>query len=313
VRIGDLIKQIKIHRPIVSAAVVAVVALGAYGVASATASSPSPPINDNYIDSLEFNTPGKPLNDTETLKSVVDTTNATTQSNIFNPCGQSNCPAGPSELTTCQGVSYGKTVWYDFYPNANGVVRIRTSGFANVIALYTFNTNPRSQFYLLPDGRHRQCVPSSGFPSNELDANVKKGVAYTFQIGGEGTNGGLLQTLFDFFKTSPHRLSADSTLKARALSNGIELLGLSVTAPAKARVEVNCGSQCNPKAKTGSSTESFPSVNGVQLPAGSKLQIRVSSKNAIGVFIQYTVLPGNFTKIVRCMEPGSRTPRLKCH
>jgi hypothetical protein len=312
VRIGDLIKQIKLRRSIASAALVAVLALGASGVAGALASSPAPPLNDDYIDSLEFNAPGKPLKDTVTFSSVVDTTNATVQSNIFDPCGPAcKPPAGPAERTRCDGVSYGKTVWYDFYPNANGVVRIRTSGFPNAIALYTFSINPHASAYLLPE--NRRCVAPTTFPSNELDANVKKGVAYTFQVGGMGTDSGVLQTLFDFFKVSPRRLTADSTLKARALSGGIELLGLSVSTLRTARVEVSCGRSCSRTAKRGSAVERFPSLNGLRMPAGSKLQIRVTAKNAIGVFIQYTILPGNFAKIVRCLEPGSRTPRLTCH
>ena len=44
-------------------------------------------------------------------------------------------------------------------------------------------------------------------PSEELDAPVSKGRAYTFQIGGVNNTGGALQMLFDFFLTPPHRLT----------------------------------------------------------------------------------------------------------
>jgi hypothetical protein len=158
--------------------------LGVAGVGTAPASTPAPPGNDNYLFSLPLNAPGKSLNSTATLKDVEDTTNASVQTNIFSPCGQSVCPQGPAEPTTCHGVSYGKTIWYDFYPQADGSVSIRTAGYDNVIALHTFNGNPRSPSYLLPNPA--TCLHQSSFPSEQLVSPVKKGLSYTFQIGAAG-------------------------------------------------------------------------------------------------------------------------------
>jgi len=313
VRTGDLILRLKLHRSFRAAAILGVVWLCVAGVATAPASGRIPPLNDNYIESLELNTPHMALNSVDTLKSVVDTAGATTQSNIFNPCGLSSCPPGPAEIRSCQGVSDGKTVWYDFYPQANGIVRIRTAGFPNVIALYTFNINPHSSLYLLP--ANRQCVPGTTFPSNELDAQVKKGVAYTFQIGGIDGAGGLLETLFDYFITPMHTVYATSTLSAQEVRGGIRLVALAVSTSPKAHVEVTCGSYCRPETKSGSATESFPHLDGLRLPDRARLTIRVTEKNSIGTFIQYTAAPGRvvFAKITRCTEPGSQTPRLRCH
>ena len=65
-----------------------------------------------------------------------NTAAATVQSDIFTP-PQSG---GPAEVTGCNGVSEGKTIWYDFYPDANGLVRIRTSAeFATVMAVMPFD------------------------------------------------------------------------------------------------------------------------------------------------------------------------------
>lgn len=278
------------------------------GVAAAPASPPAAPVNDNYLSSLELNGPGTALNRTDTLKDVRDTTNATVQTNILDPCGRASCPAGPSEVTVCRGVNFQKTVWYDFYPNADGTARIRTAGFDNVIAVYPFSLQTA-----VPDASKQTCAHQSSFPSEELLMPVKKGRAYTIQIGGVNGVGGPLEFLFDFYPTPPHRLSAQSTLKAKALSSGIQLLGLSVTTARAAHVQVSCGRFCRSQAKTGQAVERFSGLNGVQMPAGSKLQIRVTAPHSIGVYIEYDIQRGNFTKHTGCMEPGSRKPQRSCH
>lgn len=296
----------KSHRWVLLVAAVTV-GLAVPGAAAAPATAP---INDDYLLSLELNGPGTKLNSTATLKDVRDTTGATVQGNIFDPCGQSSCPQGPAEVTTCGGVTFGNTIWYDFYPQANGQVSIRTSGFDNVITLYRFDTRT-----LVPDSAGRLCAHQSGFPSEQLVAPVKRGVAYTIQVGGVNATGGLLQFLFDYFISPPHRLSAQSSLTATDSGTGVKVLGLSVSTARAARVEVDCGRYCRRQSKSGSAVESFSRLNGIHMPAGSKLQIRVTAHNSIGVFIQYDIVGGTsvFTKLTRCTEPGSRTPRRKCH
>ncbi|MGO9956110.1 MAG: hypothetical protein ACLP50_09045 [Solirubrobacteraceae bacterium] len=273
-----------------------------------TASGPPPPINDNYLDSLELNGPGTKLNDMDTLEDVRNTTNATVQTNIFNPCGQASCPSGPPEVTSCRGVSYGNTIWYDFYPNLNGSVEIRTSGFDNVITLYRFNLKTA-----LPDTSHATCAHNSDFPSEEMVAPVEKGRSYTIQIGGVNNVGGPLELLFDFFATPPHRLTAQATLTAKQIPNGLELLALSVSTARAAKVEVKCGRFCRPESASDHAVEGFPGLHGVQMPSGSKLQIFVTAPHSIGFYIQYGILPGNFAKLTGCLEPGSDTPHMTCH
>ncbi|MFZ0039960.1 MAG: hypothetical protein WAK93_01525 [Solirubrobacteraceae bacterium] len=270
------------------------------------AQAPSPPINDAYLNSLELNGPGTKLNNTATLEDMRDTSNATVQTNILNPCGRASCPSGPAEVTTCQGISYGKTVWYDFYPNTNGTVQIRTSGFDNVIALYQFNLNTA-----IPG--QPQCVHNSSFPSEQMTASVQKGKAYTIQVGGVNNAGGPLQFLFDFFSAPPHRLSAQSTLEAKQTSNGIQLVGLSVQTSRAAKVTVKCSRGCRSESKTKQATETFPHLKGTRLKAGSKLKIYVTAKGSIGAYIEYDVTRGNFKKLNRCLEPGSSKPRKSCH
>jgi hypothetical protein len=208
------------------------VILGGAALAAAASGAPAPPVNDSYLGSLELNQKGTKLNRVDTFKDIRDTTSATVQTNIFNPCGLAACPTGPAEVTTCQGVSYGNTIWYDFYPDANGVVSIRTSGFDNVITLYTFNTKS-----LLPNVAGRLCVHQGSFPSEQLVAHVAKGGAYTFQIGGVDNAAGVpaagpLEMLFDYSVIPPGTLKADATLTARATATGISRSTAPITAPA---------------------------------------------------------------------------------
>lgn len=286
---------------------VALALLAGAQVASAAPRCPNtPPINDDYLCSLELNTPGQQLNSQDTLKDVRNTSGATVQSNIFTPPFNNN---GPAEVTNCQGTSYGKTVWYDFYPDANGTVRIRTAGYDNVITLYPFNTHTD-----LPNAGQKRCEHQSSFPSEELDARVRGGGAYTFQIGRADTAGGsnLLQVLFDYFIA---RLFPSVTLQATSLSGGgIQLFNVSVSTSRGAHVSVSCSGHCRPHSKTGAADERFQFHN-VRMPVGSKVQVRVTARHAIGAFIQYTVLSHKpfINKITRCTEPGSRKPQRSCH
>ena len=153
--------------------------------AAALASSQPPP-NDNFLDSDNLNAPGRPLPTVDTLSSSVDTSAATLQPNLLAPCGELVCAPGAREQNTCDRVSYGKTVWYDFYPDHDGQVEIRTNGIPNVITLYTYN--PKS---LTPT--QISCAAGSAYRRNELFENVQRGVAYTVQVGGRGAVGGLLR------------------------------------------------------------------------------------------------------------------------
>jgi hypothetical protein len=312
-RIGDSVLQIKLGRWIASGAMVAVLALCVAGGSSAANSfcAGSDPVNDNYLCSLNFNAPGQPLNSTDTLEDTENLATAGVQSDVFNPCGLTSCPSGGAEVTSCSGTSYGNTVWYDFYPNAKGLVSIRTDAlFQNVIALYQYN-----QQSLEPELGSARCSVSS-FGSGQLVASVEKGADYTVQVGAV-SNPGPIHVLFDFFKTPPRRLSASTFLKASTLTNGLQLSSLAVTTARGAKVSVSCGGFCHAVAKTvprfGSATVQFPGLNGARMPSGSKLEIHVTAPHSIGALIQYKIAPGNFSKQTFCTEPGSNTPRSTCH
>jgi hypothetical protein len=261
------------------------------------------PINDNYLSSLRLNDPGKPLNRTDTLVDRPDTTGATVQTDVFNP----PMMGGPAEPTTCQGVNYGSTLWYDIHPDINGAVRIRTSGYDTVISLIPFSDKT-----LLPDFAARRCVPNLSTMTQELDAPVLAKQAYTIQVGGVAGAAGKLEFLFDFIPTIG-KITADAQMVAQALPTGVRVQSLTVTASGArgTRVDVRCTRGCRPQAKA-AKTVSFPGLKGTRLAAGQKLQVYVTAPNAVGAYFEYRIKRRGFQKIVRCLSPGSRTPKVTC-
>ena len=282
------------------------------------------PVNDNYLDSLALNSPGERLERKSTLRDAQNTAQATVQSDVLSPPNS----GGPAEVTTCGGASYGKTVWYDFYPDVTGLVRLRASGFDSVINVVPFN---RTSF--MPRFGRAQCANESASTNEEFLAEVAKGAAYTVQIGGVGDTGGNLEFLFDFLANTdgdgvlddtdrcpklkgtgnrgcPLRLSADATLRVLPTAGGIRLDRLRVSLNRKARVEVRCKG-CGKQVKRGRRV-GFPKLRGRELPAGTKLEIRATRKGAFGSYTAYRIVAGNFKKITRCMNPGSRKLRKRC-
>lgn len=291
----------RVRRTTAVLALAALLAIGATTAMTATAAAPAPPINDNYLESLNINKPGSALNRTETITDVRDTTAATIQPDIFNPTSH----GGPPELTGCKGAAESGTVWYDFYPDANGVVRIRTSAtFGTIMAVVPFD--PKS---LLPDESQRQCAVNQATSASELFDNVQAGKSYTVQIGGVAGSAGSIQFLFDYLVKAA-RLHAEATLAAAPLGSGIKIVSLSIEAPHKAHVEVRCTRGCRPQATTARSV-GFPRLRGAVLPNGSSLKIYVTAKNEIGTFIEYRIHSGArpFTRTERCLAPGSKKPK----
>jgi hypothetical protein len=296
--------QVTLRRPrrtIAVLALSALLAMGATTAMTATAAAPAPPINDNYLESLNINKPGSALNRTETITDVRDTTAATIQPDIFAPPSH----GGPPELSGCNGTSESGTVWYDFYPDANGVVRIRTSAtFGTIMAVVPFD--PKS---LLPDESQRKCAVNQATAASELFDNVQAGKSYTVQIGGVAGSAGSIQFLFDYLVKAA-RLHAEATLAAAPLGSGIRIVSLSVEAPRKARVEVRCTRGCSPQATTARNV-GFPRLRGAVLSNGASLKIYVTAKNEIGTYIEYRIHSGArpFTRTERCLAPGSKKPK----
>src|SRR3954463_11772943 len=112
-------------------------ACAAWLLVTAASASAAPPVNDNYLSSLQM-TRGNGV--ARTFSDVADTTEATTQADLFNP-NRDGLPFGgaPAEETRCGATEYGKTVWYDFAPETFGAVHILASGFDAVVRVYEYD------------------------------------------------------------------------------------------------------------------------------------------------------------------------------
>jgi len=216
--------------------VIALTAAAALPASAAAQAQITPPAGDNYLQPLFMN------NGTfdhpqpfarEEIGFVADTTNYTTQSDMFNPPGS----GGPSEPTNC-GSPYANTVWSVFYADRYGLMKISTAGpFDGVIGFVPFKsptTNPA------PNIDQGVCIDRlSGF-EEELQAFVKPKHWYAVQVGGTGTPaGGQVQVKFDYQK--PPTLNADAVLTWKSNAAGkVTVVKLVVSAPKGAKVSVSC-------------------------------------------------------------------------
>ncbi|HTN22744.1 MAG TPA: hypothetical protein VL120_02065 [Solirubrobacteraceae bacterium] len=289
-----------------------------------------PPSNDGYIQSVSVNAPNTPLTQDQ-VKDTRDTREATVQADLFTP----PTAGGGAERTDCAGTQYGATVWYDFHPSANGTVRVQAAGFDAAISVYEFDpTSARI-------GARLDCSNVPG-PTEELFVKVKKGKAYTIQIGGTdagaGPATGDLDFTFEYLADTdgdgvldaldkcptqpgtsdgcPAVLTVLPTLTAVPTGGGIRIGSLSVAAPKGALVKVRCsraGCAFNQTRTVPTSKPvRFARLRNRNLRAGARLEIFVTKKQSIGSYIRYVVTPGGFKRTVRCLRPGSLVPRTSC-
>lgn len=197
-------------RPVHPLLAAAAVLLTAPAVAAA-----APPANDNYLAS-------SPVNSLE-FRTSVDTTEATTQPDLFNP-NRDGVPltGGDAEPLDCDGTGFGKTVWYDLAPQVDGGVQIRaTAGFQTVVAVYEWdareNSNTSSRIT-----RRVACSANAGQDDLLLDVRGKRN--YTIQVGGAASAGGPLNLSLDFFPDRDGDGILDALDKCRSVP-GIERFG----------------------------------------------------------------------------------------
>ncbi len=184
--------------------------LAAAGLAAAPAlAAAAPPANDAYLAS-------SPVDKREFTAST-DTTEATTQPDLFNP-SRDGAPlggAGP-ENTTCKGTPFGKTVWYDLAPQVDGGVVIRATGFATVVAVYEWS-GTTSQIT-----RMVECSANASVDDLVVDVRGKRN--YTIQVGGANGIGGPLNLKVDYFADRDRDAQIDDLDRCPTVA-GIERFG----------------------------------------------------------------------------------------
>jgi hypothetical protein len=287
---------------------IAAIATAAFTATSAPALA-VPPLNDNYLASTAINVSGTTLQ--PIFNDQVDTTDATTQSDLFNP-GPDGQPLGGDgpEPTQCNGTTFGKTVWWDFHPKVNGGVEIKANGFDDVITVYQWDdSNDANSSKIV---KTIQCQDSTSAPGEDmiLTDEVKAGKAYTVQVGGVAGPGGLiaggpLSFELDYFADTdgdgvydaipdhckkvpgPDRFGGcPPQLKSVVVpSFNYDTIGSSIRIhtlllahlPKGAKVQARCGSSCpTVTAVAKHSTVEFKRLEGRVVPKGARISLRVT-------------------------------------
>ena len=305
-----------------------------------TTKGPAAPPNDNYLSSTIIpasETTGMSIaryNDTE------NTTNATTQADLFNPeqSGLKFSGGGPEPLA-CQGVNYGRTIWYDLHPKIHEGVQLQVTGIPNVIAVYEYS---RAKIT-----RRVGCqVQKSTAPNTyTLPAELapSKNYAYTVQIGGIDTTphdsstaaGGSLHFSAVFvpdhdgdgiydpqdacptlagvrqFGGCPPTLSPILHYAAAAASGKLTLSQVSVApVPGGTKVTARCSCGTSETAIAGAraSTVALPTLSKAKIHFGNTLDVWVTvpahgnglyKYGAIGAFQQYKAGPNGLGQPVK--------------
>lgn len=259
---------------------------------------------DHYLEGVTINRPDGRL---RSSGDTVDTSGATTQADLFVPGGNA---IGVPEPTSCQGTGYGKTVWYDFVPHVDGDVLLQASAtFDSVISIVRFSrrtARPLGSF---------QCANTLATSLEQARiTSVRRGRAYSVQVGGVGNTGGVLDFDLNF---TPYRVRARPRLAFQLTPGGVRLVNLRVNAArrpgaGRPRVVVRCRPGCGRQVKRGHRT-SFRRLRGRRLRAGGRLVISVKRRGEIGAHFVYEIRRGKLpVQVKRCLQPGSRKPRKRC-
>jgi len=318
----------------VRAALITAVLLFALGAEAAVA---APPPNDDFLSAIRLETGSGGV----LTPQSPDTTQATTQPNLLGQFG-----TGPPEPTSCQGASFGKTVWYVFRASKPGVVDLRLGGFDAAVALYGYDPATSTL------GRRVDC---SDVPGNNEDlfAPVSAGQWYAIQVGGADRGGGPASgtVTTDFvvygdadrdgtfddldscprrpgikaFAGCPPRLNVTAPMLFTTTANVVMFKSLGIAgAPRGARIELRCRRRCAfhkvihvPVAGT---VGIGPVIN-KPLGSGASFELRVTATatagrryqyGAYGAYFRFDVSHGTVRRTTRCLLPGSRMPRLHC-
>lgn len=279
----------------------AIALLGAFAVLAAPAVAQAPPPdNDDYLQSLRLEdaghrTPRSPLFD------VKDTTAATVQADLLAP----RASGGGAEPTNCDGVEYGRTIWYDITPDEYGAIQLQSAGRDGVISV--FEWDPRT----VRLGKLIRCVNEPGL-QDELDVYLEKGKAYTVQLGGVGSGdaatGGQVQFTERFFEdadrdrvldVSDRCVGTQGTKKLKGCLPEVDVTPVLVLSPAAGGVRVKSLTVTDSTSKGGKVAVTccgnrrivrrlkhrradFTKDFAKPLPFGAKLTLSVTRAGAVG-------------------------------
>ena len=295
----------------------------------------APPPNDNYLASTTIAS--------EEYTDSVDTTEATTQADMFNP-NRDGLPfgGGDPEPTSCGGASpFGKTAWWDFKaPSAGGVEIKANGGFDVVVAVYKWSERTSKITSTV------RCQNDEAGSEDLIIPRVSAGTNYTIQVGGANNAGGPVKLEFTYFPDTdgdgilddapdkcrkqpgiprfggcPPELRATPRVLYDSVGSGLRIRGLEIDdVPKGGRAEVRCGRTVKQRAKR-KGTLKIRGCAGRMVNGGGSIQVRVTlgrtgkgqyRYGAVGKYFRWPVSGGKLGKRkTSCLQPGSRRPT-KC-
>ena len=316
----------------------------------AVALAQAAPANDDYLFSTVLAQALTSGSSEMQLQSTEDTSDATTQADLFQPNqeGSAQTGGGPEPLT-CDGATYGKTVWYDVDPMVDGGLELTTAGFPTAIAVYQWSVN--TDLIARRVGCQISASLENDFP---VLTELRKGSHYTVQLGGLAAAGGIAGGLLEFtaaffpdtdgdgvlngidqcpnlpgvkrFGGCPPAIQPVPRYTNTSVGSGTKLSLLRLDQiPGGSRVIVRCprcGVRVVIHARPDASSATVAAVAGRTLAAGDHLEIWVTKAasgtgnyryGAFGAYIDYLVGDGGLThRVLRCLMPGSLTPMRVC-
>jgi hypothetical protein len=317
-------------------------------VAAPAYAQPNPPPNDNYLSSTIITQAATTGFTATQYTDVEDTTSATTQTDLFNP-DQNGFPfgGGGPEPLTCQGVTYGKTIWYDMHPRVDEGLELEAAGFPTAITVYEWDVHTTRIV------RSLGCqVSTGGLNDFVLLGELQKGKAYTVQIGGVGAgtqagsgtldltgnfvpdhDGDGVYDQVDACRTLPGVQRFDGcpptikpTLSYSAMTtSGLRMTRMLVTGiPGGTHAVIRCSCGIHQALNAGASANSV-TVNafvGQTVPFGSTVQVWTTHRatgsgqfkyGAIGGYLKFVASSSGLgLPVKRCLMPGSSVPRTMC-
>jgi hypothetical protein len=312
------------------ALLITVIAIAAVPAAAHAQAQINPPDGDNYLGPIFLNDETHAFPKTE-IGFVADTTNYTTQADVFNPPSS----GGPPESAIC---GQSNTIWSVFFIKHWGRMQISTAGvFDSVIGVATFNgpTDPAPRFRIACSDQ------LSGLEENTTFIVVPN-QWYAVQVGGTGSpSGGKVQAKFHLLppatiggtdaslsllgrkvtklvikapkgaKVSLNcahkgcgKLPRAFTVKKTTLTKPIGLVGPAATAPAGAVMRPSADiwsgqpvaaprtrARAQAKFVQVRAAKSFTLLRGKTLPAGTTLEARVTEAGHIGTYFAWKIGP----------------------
>jgi hypothetical protein len=286
----------------------------------------APPANDDYLSATPLNEPKSPMPRDTVSSPVTDVSEATVQADLLAPSSS----GGPPEPPACGSSQLGHTIWYRFFPDVDGRVRLQAVGLDATLALVPFASvqTPQPQGYV--------CANQRDDTIETLEAPVEANTGYAVQVGGAGAAVGVLQVNFTFLPDRdgdgvtddvdrcprrrgsangcPPRIVVGVPYKYNGTTGGARFRYLKVRgAPKGAKIDIRCSRGCRHQRLTvRTGITQVKSFRGRFMAAGSRIEIRVTKRGYIGTYRSFTVAAGDVSYTERCLNPGSTVPRRSC-